>query len=189
MKILAIADRPPRTSIKETLADNSIDLICTLGDLDYFSLIDLKSVTNIPKIGVYGNHDSGRYFEELGIRNMHLTTFELGGLVFGGFQGCVRYKENPDAIMYTQEEASELIRKLPRVDVVLTHCPPYGVNDEPEEVAHQGFKGLREYVEQQKPKYLMHGHTYPTEETMVRKLGQTEIMYIYEDKIIELLSS
>lgn len=160
-------------------------MIFTLGDLDQFSLTELESITDIPKLGVYGNHDSGMYFEPLGITNMHLKTFEFGGLLFGGFEGCVRYKNDRDAKMYTQEEAAELLKDFPRVDVMLVHCPPYGVNDEPE-VAHQGFKALCEYVEQKKPKYLLHGHTYPTAENITTKFGETEIIYVYEEKIIDL---
>lgn len=185
MKILAIADRPPREKIKTILDKNPVEMIFTLGDLDQLSLTELESITDIPKLGVYGNHDSGMYFEPLGITNMHLKTFEFGGLLFGGFEGCVRYKNDRDAKMYMQEEAAELLKDFPRVDVMLVHCPPYGVNDEPE-VAHQGFKALREYVEQKKPKYLLHGHTYPTAENITTKLGETEIIYVYEDKIIDL---
>lgn len=186
MKILAISDRPPREKIKAILDQHAIEMICTLGDLDHFSLTELESIMNIPKLGVYGNHDSGMYFEPLGIRNMHLTTFEYGGLVFGGFEGCVRYKQDPYAKMYTQEEASALLKDFSRVDVLLAHCPPYGVNDEPEELAHQGYAALREYVETKKPKYLFHGHTYPTSENLVTRFAETEIIYVYADRVVEI---
>lgn len=187
MKILAIADRPPREKISSILATNPVEMICTLGDLDEFSLAELKGITDIPKLGVYGNHCSGMYFEELGIKNMHLKTFEFGGLVFGGLEGCVKYKNDAyGGKMYSQEEATELFNDFPRVDVMLVHCPPYGVNDEPEELAHQGYKALREYVEQKKPKYLLHGHTYPTPDNIITKFADTEIIYVYEDKLIVL---
>ncbi len=142
LKILAITDRSPQRSIKEIVDIYPIDLIFTLGDLDYFSLLELKEINHIPKIGVYGNHDSGKYFEDLGIINMHLNIFEYKDVKFGGFQGSVRYKENPYAIMYTQEEAKELLKNFPRVDVMLSHAPPYGINDEPNELAHQVFIAL-----------------------------------------------
>jgi len=186
MKILVIADRPPRESIKLILKNNPVDLICTLGDLDLFCLAELEEITNIPKIGVYGNHCSGTYFERLGILNMHLKTFEYQGLIFGGFEGCVRYKNDPYAKMYTQEEASELLKDFPKVDVMLSHCPPYGINDDKDDLPHQGFKALREYVEQNKPKYLLHGHTYPEADNLVKKFAETEIIYVFEDKIISI---
>jgi len=184
MNILAISDRPARSGIRSLVQNNAIDLICTLGDLEYGDLQELELITNIPKIGVYGNHDSGAYFEPLGIKNMHLNTFEYQGITFGGFQGCVRYKENPDAIMYTQEEAQAMFKDFPRVDVMLAHCPPYGINDDTTEISHTGFTGLREYLERAKPKYLFHGHTYPQASELVTKFLDTNIVYVYQDKVI-----
>ncbi len=188
MKILAIADRAAKESIRSILErEGNVDLICTLGDLDYFSLIELKDIHNIPKIGVYGNHCSGSYLKELGITNIHLNTFEYKGLVFGGFEGSVRYKNDPYAPMYTQEEAAEMLADFPKVDVMLCHCPPFGINDG-EEIAHQGFKALRKYIEKYQPKYLLHGHTYPTENTIFTKHQETNIIYVFSDKIVELNS-
>ena len=186
MIILAIADRPPRQSITEILDKHPIELICTLGDLDFFALQELKKINNIPKIGVYGNHCSGKYFESLEIINMHLKTFEHGGLVFGGFEGSVRYKQSEYAKMYTQEEATNLLKNFPAVDVMITHSPLYGINDEQSDPTHQGLMALKEYVEKNKPKYLLHGHTYPDKNNFTSKYLETNIIYVYQDKIIEL---
>jgi uncharacterized protein len=185
MKILAIADHRPRIDIEKTVLDEKVDLIVTLGDLTREDILALERITNIPKVGVYGNHCSGAYMEELGIWDMHLKTWQYQGITFGGFQGCVRYKENPQAIMCTQEEASAAMQGFPPVDVFLCHCPPRGINDE-EEIAHQGFNALREYVDREHPKYLFHGHTYPKPEDMVTKHGDTKIEYVSEYRIIEI---
>jgi len=186
MKILAIADRPPKEKIQTILDTHHIDIVCVLGDLEQLSLFELGGVQDIPKIGVYGNHCSGAYFEPLGITNVHLKTFDFGGVTFGGFEGCVRYKDDPSATMYTQEEATEMLKDFPYVDVMLTHAPPYGINDESDSLSHQGYKALREYLERKKPKYLLHGHTYPTSEQVVTKFVDTTIFYVYEDKIVEV---
>lgn len=185
MNVLAIADRRPKIDIHEVVQNNGIELIITLGDLTREDLLPLEHVTTIPKIGVYGNHDSGKYMPDLGIWDMHLKVWDYKGLRFGGFQGCVRYKENPDAIMYTQEEASQLMNGFPKVDVFLCHCPPRGINDE-DEVAHQGFNALKDYIEREQPAVLLHGHTYPTEETVVRQHGATRIEYVFDHKIVIL---
>ncbi len=186
MKALVIADRSPQGSIREIISNESIDIVITLGDLTHSDLAELEYITNVPKIGVYGNHCLGTYMESLGIINMHLRAYRWKGLSFGGFQGCVRYKENPEAIMYTQEEATELMHNFPRVDIFLSHAPPYGINDEPEEVTHQGFHALRKYLDQKHPKVWLHGHTYPTEENMVRQHDSTRIEYVYRQRIVEL---
>ncbi len=184
MKALVIADRGPGINLVETARDEAVDMVITLGDLERHDILGLQQITWIPKIGVYGNHCSGNYMGELGIINMHMGTWEYGGMKFGGFQGCVRYKENPDAIMCTQEEASAMLAHFPPVDVFLCHCPPRGINDEAE-VAHQGFDGLRDYIDRTPPKILMHGHTYPTDETITRQHGPTRIEYVHKWRVVE----
>jgi len=185
VNILAIADRRPKINIKDVVGQHDIELIVTLGDLTREDLLQLEQITAIPKIGVYGNHDSGTYMPELDIWDMHLKIWDYKGLRFGGFQGCVRYKEDPNAIMYTQEEAAQLMADFPKVDVFLSHCPPRGINDEAE-VAHQGFDALRDYIEREPPQVLLHGHTYPTEDKVVKQYGPTRIEYVFEHKIITL---
>ncbi len=186
MKILAIADRPPKNSIKDQVADENIDLVVTLGDLEYTQIAELESITNIPKIGVYGNHCTPGYMEQLGIVDMHMKTIEVDGITFGGFEGSHRYKKDQFAKMYSQDEAIELMRDLPYVDVFIAHSPPAGINDE-ENPAHQGLLALRNYLDQKQPKYFIHGHTYPTQENIVERYKNTNIIYVTADKTIELV--
>jgi predicted phosphodiesterase len=185
MRALVIADRGPGIDFRNIIDENGIDLVITLGDLERHDLLGLVGIKDIPKIGVYGNHCSGNYMPELGILNLHMATWDFHGVKFGGFQGCVRYKENPDAIMYTQGEATAMLTQFPQVDIFICHCPPRGVNDE-DELSHQGFDGLRQYVLQMRPKVLLHGHTYPTEDTMVRKLDLTRVEYVHKWRIVAL---
>ncbi|MBT4153648.1 MAG: metallophosphoesterase [Candidatus Magasanikbacteria bacterium] len=186
MNILAIADRAPKQSILEIVRTQPIDIICTLGDLDFFALQELQQITDIPKLGVYGNHCSGNYFDQLGITNMHLNTFEYKGMTFGGFEGSLRYKESKYAIMYTQEEAREMLKDFPHVDIMLAHSPPQDINDEPDSSSHKGLLGLREYIEYKSPKYFLHGHTYPTADTLVKTYLDTNIIYVFEEAILTL---
>lgn len=183
MRILAIADRPPSRPIRQILAETPVDLIVTLGDLELSQIRDLELVTDIPKLGVYKNHCSGSYMPDLGIVNMHLNVVTIVGKTFGGFQGCVRYK-NGTAPMFTQEEASALLENFPRVDVMLVHCPPFGINNDQTEIAHTGFVALRDYLDFEHPMALFHGHTYPTETTMVRQYKSTRIIYVTGDQIV-----
>jgi len=78
-----------------------------------------------------------------------------------------------------------MMSNFPKVDIFLCHCPPRGINDE-EEIAHQGFDALRDYIDRQKTKVLLHGHTYPTEESIVKQHGPTHIEYVYEYKLLNL---
>lgn len=185
MKVLVIADHRPKIDISFVVEREGIELIITLGDLTREDIIALTTITNIPKIGVYGNHCSGTYMSELGIWNMHRKFWDFKGYRFGGFEGCVRYKDNPQAVMYTQEEANSLMKNFPYVDIFISHCPPRGINDE-DEVAHQGFDALRTYLDRKRPKIWLHGHTYPTAETLVKNYSTTRIEYVSEYKILDL---
>lgn len=184
-RALVIADRNPQIDIPAVIAQEQAGLVITLGDLTREDILSLELVISIPKIGVYGNHDTGRYMPGLGIWDMHLKTWEYNGLRFGGFQGCVRYKPDPAAIMYTQEEAHGLMRGFPEVDVFISHCPPRGINDE-DAVAHQGFDAFRAYLDRAQPAVWLHGHTYPTVDTMVTRHGATRIEYVHEYRLIDL---
>ena len=185
MKTLVLADRRPKIDLVQTIYDENIELVISLGDFAREDLLPLEQIKHIPKIGVYGNHCSGNYMDEIGILNLHSATWQFGGKTFAGLQGCVRYKSNPQAIMYTQEEAWQILANYPQVDIFITHCPPRGINDE-EEIAHQGFDTLLDYIDKKPPKVLLHGHTYPDEETMIRQHGQTRIEYVSGYRIIDL---
>ena len=59
------------------------------------------------------------------------------------------------------------------------------INDE-DNIAHQGFDALLDYIDKKPPKILLHGHTYPNEENMIRQHGPTKIEYTYGYQIIEI---
>lgn len=184
MRFLVIADKNPGIDLSQKAEEEKVNLIISLGDFERSMLLSLAK-TNIPKIGVYGNHDAGEYMQEINMLNLHMHTWTFGGYTFGGFQGCVRYKENPQAIMYTQEEANAMFTYFPPVDIFISHCPPRGINDE-EEIAHQGFNALKDYVDKYHPKVLFHGHTYPTEENRIRQYNDTRIEYVSGYKIVDI---
>ena len=186
LRILVIADRPASRSIREIIAETPVDAIITLGDLELSEIRELELITDIPKLGVYGNHCSGQYMETLGIVNMHLNTVDVKGVKFGGFEGSVRYKDSPYAKMYTQDEATALLKDFSAVDVMMVHCPPFGINDDQSDLSHTGFKALNTYLEVHKPKYLLHGHTYPKEGELITKYLDTEIVYTFGDRIVEI---
>lgn len=186
MKVLAIADRPPKRSIRETVTEENIDLIITLGDLEYMQISELGLIQGIPKIGVYGNHCTPGYMEQLHIVDLHLKTVEINGITFGGFEGSHKYKNDAFAKMYTQEEATELMIDFPCVDVFIAHSPPAGINDE-DSPAHQGLLALRNYLDTKQPKYFLHGHTYPTKEGLVTKYAGTQIIYVTADLVFDLI--
>jgi hypothetical protein len=182
VRVLAFADEAPPADAAELVAQNRPDVVVTLGDLEAGCLAPLSTLT-LPRLGVLGNHDDYE-LEPLGIRDLHLSRADVAGWSFCGFEGCVRYEDGPH--QYTQEEAAKLIERLAVADVLLCHCPPWGVNDEPSDRAHVGFRALREWVELHSPRYVFHGHTTPDPRTQTHRLGDTEVTWIRGVALLEL---
>lgn len=181
MKILAIADRKP-DNLKEILANNEFDLIITLWDLYHFDIKELENV-NTSKIWVHWNHCTRWYMNVLWIKDLHLKIFEINGIIFWWFEWCVRYKPFWE-FQYHQDEALEMIKSLPKVDILISHCPPRWINDN-DDPAHYWFDALKEYVNMYSPKAIMHGHTYDYW-NFITKYKDTDVYYVEKSRIIEL---
>jgi Icc-related predicted phosphoesterase len=106
------------------------------------------------------------------------------GLTLAGFQGSVRYKPNAP-FQYTQKDAAKLARRLPKADVLLSHSPPRGVHEEPDDRAHEGFDGLRAYIEEHQPRYAIHGHT-PAPPRGPTRIGRTQVIHVVGARLLEL---
>ena len=104
IRALAIADTDPQINIPKTVKKEKIDLVITLGDLTIWDLEGLDKV-EVPKIGVYGNHDIVKYMPQFGIQDLHCKTWDFMGLKFAGFEGCPEYRKHTIEPMYSQREA------------------------------------------------------------------------------------
>jgi uncharacterized protein len=183
VRALALADEPPYVPIQRLLA-RGVELVLCLGDLTRQDLEPLADV-QLPKLGVYGNHDDGAEFEGLGIESVHLRCIEVCGLTFGGFSGSHEYRPaKGQRLMWSQKQASKLLKGFGHVDVMLAHSPPRGVNDDADDPAHVGLEGLRDYVQREHPAMLLHGHTYPP--LPVEQLGQTQIRHVRGHRFVTL---
>jgi uncharacterized protein len=183
VRLLVFADEQPAADAAELVERNRADAIVTLGDLQPAWIASLQGL-ELPRVGVHGNHDGEDDLAPLGVRDIHLACAEVGDWSFAGFEGCVRYKRGPH--QYSQEEAREMAGRLPPADVLVSHCPPWGVNDEPDDRAHVGFRALREWVEEHQPRYLLHGHTTPDPRTRVHRVGSTEVVWVRGARLVEL---
>lgn len=191
MRILALADTPPTCDLPSTIGAVRPDVIVTLGDMSSWAITSLRDC-GVPVLSVQGNHCDGTYIEDLGFTDLHLKMLSLGGITLGGFEGCVRYKP-AGWFQYTQQEAEEMLADFPSVDVMLCHCPPYGVHDDPEDDVHVGFHALRRYLHRARPKYLLHGHTYPQgrmsddqPQLVVSTVDATHVIYVHDWAVFDL---
>jgi uncharacterized protein len=175
MRTLAFADEPPHGPIDELIAAHRPELIVLLGDLEPAWIEGLADV-ELPKLGVRGNHDAEDTLTAIGAEDLQLRRVVMGGLSFSGFGGSPRYSRD-GGNEWTEKEAAKLVGRLPAADVLLTHSPPAGVNDEPDDRAHRGSPALRDWVEAHRPAWVLHGHTLPPARRVLR-LGNTRVVHV-----------
>jgi hypothetical protein len=99
---------------------------------------------------------------------------QVAGLRVAGLGGSIRYTDGPN--QYTQSQMRRRALRLElrgrlrrpvagdplrRVDLLLTHAPPLGVGDVPDDPAHVGFSAFHRLVRTLAPRMLLHGHIHP----------------------------
>jgi Icc-related predicted phosphoesterase len=119
------------------------------------------------------------------VEDLHLRRTEVGGLSWCGFAGSPRYSPH-GGNEWTEQEAERELALLPASDVLLTHSPPEGVNDEPDDHAHRGSAALRAWVERHQPAWLLHGHTLPNPARRVHQVGPTRVVHVRGAMPLEL---
>jgi uncharacterized protein len=184
VRVLALADKRPPVDPATMALQARVDAVVCLGDLDRAWIESLMSL-DLPKLGVHGNHDPEKLLREVEVKDLHLRRTSLAGMTFAGFEGCVRYRRFAEH-QYTQKEATRLARKLPAADVLLCHCPPRGINDDPDDPAHIGFEGLRDWVDRHQPRHILHGHTHPMPGRTMTHFGDTQVHYVSGARIVTL---
>ncbi|NLM96139.1 MAG: metallophosphoesterase [Halanaerobiaceae bacterium] len=196
MKILLVADK-----IHKALYDyfeperwQDIDLIISAGDLSsgYLQFL-VTMIKGAPLFYVRGNHDD-KYEKDppLGCVNIHGRIVEYNGLRILGLEGSRWY--NGKGIQYKENRMWwEFLKLWPRlkygrkIDIVLTHNPPYGLNDGKGH-AHRGFKSFRYLIDTFEPRFFIHGHqhlSYAMRERIVQ-YKNTKIINAYEYYVLEI---
>ena len=87
---------------------------------------------------------------------------------------------------YTQKKASKLAKRLPAADILICHCPPLGVNDDPDDPAHVGFEGLRDWVDRHQPRHILHGHTHPIAGLAATSYGDARVHWVQGARVLQL---
>jgi uncharacterized protein len=184
MRVLALADQRPPLDPALMAQRLHVDAVVLLGDLDR-AWIESVAGLRIPRVGVHGNHDPDGLLKELDVDDLHGRRTSLGAVTVAGFEGCVQHgRGGPHR--YTQKKAAKLARRLPAADVLIAHCPPAGFNDDPEDPAHIGYEGLRDWVDRHQPRHVLHGHVHPLPGQVVDRVGDTQVHFVQGAKVIRL---
>jgi calcineurin-like phosphoesterase family protein len=216
MKVLCVADHVDpfiySAGLKSRFAD--VDLVISAGDLrhDYYDYI--ISVLNKPLYFVFGNHDLGsrnghgkgedpfrtglgRWDRPGGATYLERKVRKAKGLIIAGLGGSIWYNggENQftDFTMFLS-----MLRLFPRLlwnrifrgrylDILLTHSPPYGINDLPDP-CHTGFRVFLWFMRVFKPRYLIHGHVHLYDRNAAREAvyHETRIINAYDHVVLEI---
>lgn len=216
MRVLCIADHVDpmvyTAGIKARFAD--VELVLSCGDLafDYYDFI--VSNLNKPLLFVFGNHhleardQYGRRRDPFvqraqswqsgsGATYLERRVVTVKGLIIVGLGGSIWY--NGGENQYTDFGMFlAILPLLPRLgwnrifrgrflDVLVTHAPPYGVNDLPD-ACHTGFRVFLWFMRVFRPRYLVHGHVhlYDRNATREARYQDTTVVNAYDHAVIEL---
>lgn len=208
MKILTVSDvvvdLVQSPGIAQRFAD--IDLVLSCGDLPFEYMEYIVTMLGRPLYFVYGNHAQHHRVtatgwamdrEPEGCINIHRRVVNHRGLLIGGLEGSMRYREGEH--QYTQEEMAWLttlmapqlwlnrLRHGRAIDILITHAPPYGIHDGAD-LCHQGFRALLSFMDRYKPRYLIHGHThlYRQDAKRITRYSDTIVLNTYGYQVVEI---
>jgi predicted phosphodiesterase len=187
------------------------DLVVSCGDLPFDYLEYLVTRANVPLLYVPGNHDPNvkppdttwtPLHAELpvpgaqGCENLDGRVVDVNGVRIAGLGGSLRYKEGPN--QYTQAQmlrraislelwiSLKRVRRGRKLDILVTHAPPFGVAEAKDET-HQGFKAFNRLIKKFHPLLLVHGHVHPYGRTLPElRLEGTRIVNAVPSRTIEI---
>lgn len=205
MEILAVSDMVHPEVYNERITDRfgKVELVLSCGDLPFYYLEYIVSMLNVPLLYVLGNHDrplvteAGEVPAPQGCIDVNKRVVGQKGLLVGGLEGSIRYRPGGQH-QYTEREMRWMVRRIaPRlywnritrgrgIDVLITHSPPWGIHDQ-EDPAHRGFAALLAFMRRFRPRYLIHGHTYPKPGAPWRaRYLDTEVIHVHGYRVLEV---
>lgn len=188
-------------------------MVLSCGDLPFDYLEYLVTRLNVPLLYVPGNHDPelrpanmtwtppGGAIEPAplgpeGCVNIDGRVVEEGGVRFAGLGGSIRYRAGPN--QYSQGQMTRRALKLDvrlrlnrvragrKLDVLVTHAPPFGLADA-EDAAHVGFVAFLRLVRSFHPLLAVHGHVHPYGRVLPeRRVGPTRVVNVVATRLLEL---
>jgi Icc-related predicted phosphoesterase len=195
VRLLAVSDEvePQLLDERTVEAQGRVNLVIGCGDLPADYLDALSTVYGAPLVFVRGNHDPpGRQGDYPQASEIDGRVVKEQGLLIAGLEGSIRYSSD-GAHQYTERQMLAKVRalrlrlRLRHPDILITHGPPAGVNEGPDQ-PHKGLVAIRRAVEWTRPRLLLHGHVHPYGREIVREgtLGETRVINVVGHRLIEL---
>src|SRR4051794_2045798 len=168
VRLLAVSDEPePAFEFERNRTEiGSIDAVLGCGDLEPEYLAFLADAFRVPLLYVRGNHDRGLNWQATGEvlpgpLNGKGETISGVGIVGLSWPG----DERPTHAIRDERAAWRQVFRLglapPRTRplIVLSHVPPLGLGDSPEDYYHRGFAAYEWLRKRLQPTLWLHGHT------------------------------
>ncbi len=155
MKILYFSDVHGSEAALNWVKNNGgkFDAILTGGDITQRGGLDfterflgMLSRMKVPVLFVFGNSDPEGLAVPSNLVSLHGRRAKLGSTVVGGLGGSNRTPFGTPFEL-SDERAERLLDSIGSVDVLVSHCPPYGTKcDTTEAEENIGSKPVRSYV-------------------------------------------
>lgn len=188
LKILFIADthnclKNDNETLKYIKEQREYDYCILLGDHSANDIEEILKVVPINKIcGVLGNHDSWEKYNQYGINNINGKVIIINGVKIAGIGGSYKYKNSNEYVLYTHEESIEIANSIGEADVLVSHDKAF--TEDNHNVAHDGLKGITEYIYKNHIGLHVHGHLHEENEQILK--NGTKSISLYMAKILEI---
>ncbi len=167
IRLLAVSDEQERAFDFEQnrIAIPPLDAVIGAGDLEPDYLDFLANSFHAPLLFVRGNHDRGANWGTLGERLPHPLDSQpqrIGGVTVAGLSWPGNMDEHAlhdDRAAWRQALGLFARRRLRRPVIIVSHVPPLGLGDTPEDLYHRGFPAYRWLCRRVQPVLWLHGHT------------------------------
>ena len=106
-------------------------------------------------------------------------------MTFAGFEGCVKYGGGGPH-HYTQREATQARAPAPGADVLLTHCPPLGINDDPDDPRTSGSRACSTGSSATSRGTSCTGTRTRSGASVMKRFGATRVHWISGARVVQL---
>jgi Icc-related predicted phosphoesterase len=173
MKILATADihgsQYRLNILLKNIETHNPDLVIICGDITQFgpgevakNFLDQIPVETFAITGNIDTKDVGKGIDESKATNIEMKRVEKKGIPFVGINGSI------DKLLSTDKKI------LNDKTIIVSHEPPYGLQDKVFLGMHAGNKELRKIVDRYKPRLVLCGHIH--EDPGYTKIGKTIVV-------------